>query len=489
MAYVSKTLQSAPQGAAPKTEVRNNTDIEISKILYRIIDNIYLIVLAALICGILLGGYAKKNSRVQYSSTAQAFLANNVDALQALGIADLQLGEFLKQDYIAAFSNRHVHEEVIRKLNLPYTPEMMAGKISASYSPESHLVYVRALGTSAEEAILLANTYVEVATYFVSSLIQNDTAAIWETAISAFPFETMPPATYFRYGVFGGAILMLVLIVLMAVFDDRIRVPEDIENSFSLAQLGTITRQKEPRYTNGIPILISTSQERVPFLYIDNRNRPGASGLDMVNTIAANLKFSLHHKNIIATTSCANRDGKTYLTMQLAQSLAESGMRVIVVDCDLRKSTLKSKYAIFGNAYVQNLETYLTGQCDMDECICKTNIDNLSMIVCGSGHSNPIPLFNSPAFSDLLQVLSEEYDYVLVDTPNAAKSMDAANIIHYCDGVLFVAAYAHTKRRHIRDVLRKIEMTGCSPVGFVINKVRLDCMLSRKSYWSLRELG
>jgi capsular polysaccharide biosynthesis protein len=80
----------------------------------------------------------------------------------------------------------------------------------------------------------------------VSSLIQNDTAAIWETAISAFPFETMPPATYFRYGVFGGAILMLVLIVLMAVFDDRIRVPEDIENSFSLAQLGTITRQKEP---------------------------------------------------------------------------------------------------------------------------------------------------------------------------------------------------------------------------------------------------
>ena len=105
------------------------------------------------------------------AGTAFITLHGDVDALQALGIADLQLGEFLKQDYIAAFSNRHVHEEVIKKLDLPYTPEMMATKISSSYSEESHLIYIHAIGSTAEEAILLANTYVEVATYFVSSFL------------------------------------------------------------------------------------------------------------------------------------------------------------------------------------------------------------------------------------------------------------------------------------------------------------------------------
>lgn len=487
MAYVHPAApNTVQQPTVPLVEVRNNTDIEISKILYRVIDFLHLIVIVALICGVLLGNYASRNSVVRYTATSKAFLANNVDALKALGIADLQLGEFLKQDYIAAFSNRHVHEEVIKKLDLPYTPEMMSGMISASYSEESHLIFIRAVGTSAEEAVLLANTYVETATYFVSSLIQNDTAAIWETAITAIPYETMPASTYFRYGVFGGAILMLVLIVLYAVFDDKIRVPEEIETSFSLPQLGSITKQKQARGPGGTPILICDDRDKTPYLHIANKNRPGPGGLDMVNTIAANLKFSLHHKNIIAITSSANRDGKTYLTMQLGQTLAESGMRVAVVDCDLRRSTLRSKYAICGNATVQNLEAYLTGKCDMDDCIARTNVENLSLILAESGHSNPIPLFNSPEFSELLKVLSEEYDFVLVDTPNAAKNMDAANIIHYCDGTLFVASYGRTKRRHVRDMIRKLQMTGCPMLGFVINKVRFDCLLSRKSYWSLR---
>ena len=160
-------------------EVRNSTDIALSKILYRLVDKFYLVIIVALLCGGLLGLYASENSVIQYSSTAKVFLANNVDALTTLGIADLQLGELMKQDYIAAFSNRHVHEEVIRKLDLPYTPEMMAGMISASYSDQSHLVYVTATSTSSEEAILLANTYVEVTTYFVCELIKNDAAAVW----------------------------------------------------------------------------------------------------------------------------------------------------------------------------------------------------------------------------------------------------------------------------------------------------------------------
>lgn len=467
-------------------EVRNGTEIEISKLLYRIIDKFYLIIIAAVICGLMMGNYAKNNSQVQYSATSQAFLANNVDALQTLGIADLQLGEFLKEDYVAAFSNRHVHEEVISKLNLPYTPEIMSTKISAAFREDSHLIYIQAIGETPEEAILLANTYVEVATYFVSELIQNDTAAVWETAVTAVQYETMPFTTYLRYGIFGGVILALVLIILFAVFDDKIRVPDEIERYFALSSFGVITKQKKIKPPSGIPVLVCAADNSSAYIHIANQNRPNQIGQDMFNTIAANLKFSIHHKNVIAVTSCANRDGKSYLTMQLGRTLAQSGHRVVIVDGDLRKSSLNSKYALCRTAGARNLEDYLTGQCEMDSCICRTNIENLSLIPCKSNHSNPVPLLSSPEFSELIQVLSEEYDIVLVDTPNAARTVDAANIIHYCDGVLFVAAYAHTKRRHVKDMIRKLNMTNCPILGFVINKVRFDCMLSRKNYWVLR---
>ena len=330
-------------------EVRNNTDIQLSRILYRLIDKLYLIIIVALLCGGLLGLYASQNSVVRYSSTAKVFLANNVDALTALGIADLQLGELMKQDYIAAFSNRHVHEEVIQKLGLPYTPEMMAGMISASYSDQSHLVYVTSTSSSAEEAVLLANTYVEVTTYFVCSLIQNDTAAVWETAATAFPYETMPKTTYFRFGIFGGTVLAMVLIVIFTVFDDRVRTFEDVESRFALTQLGAVTKQKDIRPPRTTPILVCDDVNAAPYLHISNHNRPDPNGQDMIQTIAANLMFSIHHANIIAVTSCANRDGKTYLALQLAQTLAESGKKVAFVDGNLRKSSIKSKYATCGS--------------------------------------------------------------------------------------------------------------------------------------------
>ena len=126
MAYATQTNHTAQSAkTVPVVEVRNNTDIEIAKILYRIVDFLFVIIIVALICGVALGWYATQNNVILYSATSKAFLANNVDALQALGIADLQLGELVKQDYIAAFTNRHVHEEVIKILDLPYTPEKL----------------------------------------------------------------------------------------------------------------------------------------------------------------------------------------------------------------------------------------------------------------------------------------------------------------------------------------------------------------------------
>lgn len=470
---------------APVTH--SSTDIELVKIIYSVLDKLYLLVIAALICGLAVAGYAKKNSTVRYTAVSKAFLVQNVDGVKTLGMLDFQVGEVLKADYIAAFQNRHVHEEVLRRLGLPYTPEQLGSMISASYSEESHVIQVNCRGFDPQETVLIANTYVEVATYFFRELIQNDVAAIWETAERAYPYETMPVSTYFRYGIFGGAVLMLLVVVLLAVFDDRIRVPDDIEKTLAIPVLGALTLQKtKKKKLRGTPILLNLGEEEIPYAHIEDLNLPNQGGQDMLSTIAANLQFSVHHKNVIAVTSCTNRDGKSYIALQLARTIAETGKKVVVVDTNFRRSSLRKDFAIHMNNVALNLEDGMTGLKDLDNCICWTNVENLDMVLCRSGNSDPVSLLTNPRFVDLIQLLSEEYDLVLLDTPSAGQTADAVRTIHYCDGVILVAGYGHTKRGHIKDVMKKIGITGCPIVGAVINKVKFDCLNAKKTYWILR---
>ena len=485
-AAAANTVQNNMVKQSVANETQNSMEIDLAKLFYRILDKFYLVVIAAVICGVALGYYAKTNSRVMYRSTAYAFLAQNVDGYQSLGIVDMNMGDLMKEDYIAAFSNRHVHETVIKKLGLPYLPEQMNGMISATYSEESHLIRVTSNSTDPEEAINLANAYVEAASYFFSSVMVNDIAGIWENAVRSTPYETMPLMTYLVYGVLIGLVLSVGLIVVCGVLDDRIRVPEEIEKPFGLPVLGVITKQKKSREGESIPISINDREDPGPYAHFGKLNRPSQSGLDMVNTIGANLHFSIRHKNVFAVASCKPGDGKTYTTVQLGLSLAEGGKRVVILDGDFRESALRKQYAIRKNNAARSLEEYLCGKCDLDDCICSTSQENLSIVLCDSGCVNPIPMINSDAFSELIQVLSEEYDLVLIDTTDIGRSADAVRIINYCDGVILVANYGRTKQRQMRDILRKIEIARCEVVGAVINRVKFDTLLSKKSYWVLR---
>lgn len=465
---------------------KSSSEIDLSKLLYRVLDKLHLMIIGATICGLLMGFFASRNNRVEYTATAHAFLAHNIDGMTSLGIMELELGNLMKEDYVAAFSNRHVHEEVIRRLELPYTPEQMQGMVSASYSDDSHLIQVFAFASTEQAAIDLANTYVMVTSEFFGSLMQTGVATMWEAAEKAAAYETMPPGTFFRYGVFAGAILVMVLVILDAVFDSRIRIPEEIEKPFGVPVIGVVTKQKKARASQKAPVFVDSTEEETPYAYLGRLLPTGQSGQDMLHTIAANLQFTIRHKNVIAITSCGNRDGKTYLTMQLGRTLAEAGKRVVILDGDFRHSTLRKKYNICCSDTARSMEQYISGNCEPEACICKTNIPNLSLVQNEGSNANPAGLIGSPEFAELIQILSEEYDLVLIDTPNAGQNADAASIIHNCDGVVLVTSYGKTTHRHVRDVLKTIEITRSPIVGAVINKVKFDCVLSKQHYWLLR---
>lgn len=197
---------------------------------------------------------------------------------------------------------------------------------------------------------------------------------------------------------------------------------------------------------------------------------------EAVNTLCTNLSFAGGDIKKIMITSCHPQEGKSFIAMNLMRYFAGLGMRVVLVDADIRASRLQSAYGI----RIENIESvdgkypglsrYLSGRCTLNEIIGKTNIPNAYMILAGSTVTNSLPLFNTPRLKNLLNALSAKFDIVLVDAPPIGTIIDAAKIATACDGTLFVIQSNAISRSHLASSLQQIEKTGCCILGTVLNQ-------------------
>ena len=206
------------------------------------------------------------------------------------------------------------------------------------------------------------------------------------------------------------------------------------------------------------------------------------TGNESVNTICSNISFAGNNTRKVLLTSCNENEGKSYLSMQIAYTMAKRGRSVVLVDCDLRKSVMVSHFGITTTGDIKGLAHYLAGHNEIEDVIFGTNVKNLHIIPAGRDIANPIPLLLSQTFSDLLNELGNVYDLVIVDTPPVGVVIDAAEIAKCCDGVVFVVKYKHTHRRELIDAKQQIIQTGTPILGCILNDVKFDSISTKKYY-------
>lgn len=224
---------------------------------------------------------------------------------------------------------------------------------------------------------------------------------------------------------------------------------------------------------------------------------PNQTGQNMMNTISGNLLFAGRDKKSIAVTSCHDGEGKSTVAIQLAYSLTQEGNKVIVVDAALCSSSLLDYTAAESDhAKKKTFTGYLNDECKLSDIVYTTDVSNLYIIPRTKffiDNSVPIgfvseclPSFNTVSLSNLIDDLTQTYDYIIVDTPSAGTTIDAAKIASVCDGIIFVAKYKKTKKKDIAEVVRQLEKSGKPILGCVINQVKFDSIISRKRYRFLR---
>jgi succinoglycan biosynthesis transport protein ExoP len=167
----------------------------------------------------------------------------------------------------------------------------------------------------------------------------------------------------------------------------------------------------------------------------------------------------------LMVTSAQPAEGKSTIITALALSLAQIGHKVVLVDADLRLPTV---HEFFDIDRTRGLSTVLQGQMSLSEVIQEIQ-PTLHIIASGVSPSPSAELLNSAEMLEVLQELSQRYDFVLLDAPAVLAAADALVLAPKVDGVLLVARRTQIKQQEIESSLSMLAGVGINPMGLVVN--------------------
>ena len=202
-------------------------------------------------------------------------------------------------------------------------------------------------------------------------------------------------------------------------------------------------------------------------------------------TLRTNLDFSSLDKPIcsMVVTSAAPEEGKSTTLANLAVTMAQSGKRVILVDCDLRRPSL---HHIFNARSTVGFTDMMRDDALMAKPpLQETNVANLRLLTSGTIPPNPSELLASRRMGDLIAALQQQADILLFDAPPIVAVTDAAVLASKVDAVLLVISAGKTKRDHARKAKALLEKVNARLIGTVLNNVKGEASLYQ--YYSSEE--
>ncbi len=186
--------------------------------------------------------------------------------------------------------------------------------------------------------------------------------------------------------------------------------------------------------------------------------------------LRTNIIFSLPQEGCkkISVTSSIASEGKSTNCLNLAITFAETGARVLIVDCDLRRPNISR---LLEKQSSPGLSNTLVGLNSLDDVINKTDYTNLDVIFSGNIPPNPAELLGSDNMGKLIGELEKRYDYIFFDTAPVNIVTDSAVLAKWMTGVVMVVLYNSTDKDTIEEAIKQLEFAEAKILGFILNGV------------------
>ena len=195
---------------------------------------------------------------------------------------------------------------------------------------------------------------------------------------------------------------------------------------------------------------------------------------EMLRLVRANLLFIIDskEKKVINMLSSVSGEGKSFITVNLAMSLALLEKKVLIIELDIRKPKLAN---LLGLSNGPGITLYLSGYVSEEELVRPSGIhENLSIITSGAIPPNPNELLAKPKLDDLINQLREEYDYILIDTSPIGIVSDGFLLNRLADVNLFIARVGYTPRKCIEEAEVYHRENKLKRMYFILNSVDLN---------------
>jgi non-specific protein-tyrosine kinase len=509
-----------PADDSPASVLDEGPSIDLRQYLALIIHWWWLILLATFLAtGV---GYLISRQTTPIYRASTMILISEGNSGQAADYSSLLTSERLASTYARIITTRPVLEMVIYRLGLPLTPNQLASMVTVTPVRDTQLIIITVDSTNPGLSGAVANalylvfseqiqetqssrysaskdslkvqmteTENEIADLRQAISSANDPSEIdrLETRFNQYrqiyanllmsyeqirtaeaqalsnvvqlekavaPTNPIRPRTMqnILIGAIAGFFLSVGGIFVSEAFDDTVKSPEEITRRLRLPIMGAITRYEEPEGGQ----LITCAQPRSPIA-------------ETFRALRTNVQYASvdHPIRTLIVTSPAPADGKTTIAANLATVIAQSGVRVTVVDADLHRPRAHHVFQVAPRPGLSNL--FIKSNVHLDGSYQPTNTDSLHVITAGELPPNPSELLGSKKMREIIDAILAESDMVFIDTPPVLSVTDAVVLAPIVDGVLIVIRPGVTKMAALKTSVEQLRYVGANLVGVVLNGI------------------
>jgi len=250
-----------------------------------------------------------------------------------------------------------------------------------------------------------------------------------------------------------GLLLPALIIALLYYFNNRVIDNGDIIRKTKVPIIGYVSHNEN---TKEIPVV----------------DKPGSALSESFRAIRTTLRYFIkdNENPVIAVTSTISSEGKTFVSINLAAVTALLGKKVLLIGLDLRKPRI---HRILGIDNSLGLSTFLSTNCEYEDVIKPTSIQNLFYAASGPVPPNPAELIDGVRMAEFIEKAKKEFDYIFIDTPPIAIVSDTLLLSKFVDINIFVVRQRYSSKNTLELIQEIYQAGNLKSMGIIINDISL----------------
>ncbi len=389
---------------------------------------------------------------VYTASTTIVLVKDENDSQQSISQSDILLNQKLISSYSRIVKSRLVLEQVIKSLELDYTFKQLYDEVNVNAVNDTEIMEISVTDKEADKAITIANEIAAIFDKEVKQIYKISNVSIIDAAVLPSKPSNDHLLRDIVLALFVGFVFSSGIIFVVFYFDDTLRDVDLIEKEIKLPVIAKIFKDD-----SGFDLIVD--------------KKPNASASESIRTLRTNLQFSSVDEELktILVTSSLPSEGKSFVSANLAISFAQTGKRVLLMDCDLRKGRQSSIFKVnsrkgLSNLLISDIHSYA-------DYIIETKIDNLYVIPKGSIPPNPSELLNSKKNEILIEILKRHFDYIILDGAPIMGLSDSLILGSLVDKTIIVTSINETPKTELINTKKGLESIGAHIAGVVANNL------------------